>query len=68
MNQEIREIRLLAGIACKSMSGMIETDSEQLEQFAQIIIARCAKVCQDNPLYSGGTLAGMILEEFNGDE
>lgn len=67
MNQQIREIRLLAGIACRSMSGMIETDSEQLEQFAQLIIARCAKICQDNPLYSGGTLAGMILQEFEGE-
>lgn len=67
MNQQIREIRLLAGIACKSMGGMIETDSDQLEQFAQLIISRCAKVCQDNPLYSGGTLSGMILQEFEGE-
>lgn len=67
MNQQIREIRLLAGIACKSMTGTIETDSEQVEQFAQLIIARCAKVCQDNPLYSGGTLAGMILQEFESE-
>lgn len=67
MNQQIREIRLLAGIACKSMTGTIETDSEQVEQFAQLIISRCAKVCQDNPLYSGGTLAGMILEEFKSE-
>lgn len=68
MNQQIREIRLLAGIACRNMSGIIETDSDQLEQFAQLIISRCAKVCEDNPLFSGGTLAGMILEEFKGDE
>lgn len=67
MNQQIREIRLLAGIACKSMTGTIETDSEQVEQFAQLIISRCAKVCQDNPLYSGGTLAGMILQEFESE-
>ena len=67
MNQQIREIRLLAGIACKSMTGTIETDSEQVEQFAQLIIARCAQICQDNPLYSGGTLAGMILQEFESE-
>ena len=67
MNQEIREVRLLAGIACKSMSGMIETDSEQLEQFAQLIISRCAEVCQDNPKFSGSTLAEMILQEFESD-
>ena len=67
MNQEIREIRLLAGIACRSMSGMIETDSDQIEQFAQLIINRCAQVCQDNPKFSGSTLAGMILQEFESD-
>jgi len=67
MNQEIREIRLLLGIACKDMTGTIETNSEQLEQFAKAIINRCSQVCQENPLYSGLTLANMLLEEFESD-
>lgn len=68
MNQKIREMARNAGLIAPYGSDREGLRDFDYKEFAQLLVARCAQICQDNALYSGGTLAGMILQEFENDE
>jgi hypothetical protein len=59
MNERIQELAWSIGIAGKNLQGQIDTDWNQIEKFAELLIRECINIAYeyDKPKLSGPGLA-----------
>ena len=70
MNERIRELAWSIGIAGKNLQGQIDTDWNQIEKFAELIVRECARISDEEDCTwtgQGAASAEMFKKYFGVD-
>jgi hypothetical protein len=64
MNERIKELAWSIGIADKNLQGQIDTDWNQIEKFAELIVRECALVAGIMEHEGRAGIGRQILDSF----
>ena len=68
MNERIKELAEQAGSTHKQSLGVYQFYTNELEKFAELIVAEMLQTCEDHPAWTGRMIGEKIKEHFGVEE